>query len=291
MIPKELIKKVKALEINTRKIVQSTLSGSYESAFKGKGLNFADLRAYQVGDDVRTINWKVSARSHETHVNLYEEERELNIILLVDVSGSETFGSLEKTKREYTAEIAAILGFSAILHSDKVGLMLFSDHVESYIPPKKGKDHVLRLLRDIFYFKTKKKGTNLTEAINFVMGMTKKRSVIFMISDFMDHSYEKSFKILSKKHDVVPIVIEDPLEYELPNAGTVAFQDQETDEVVYVNSSLDSVRKAYKNIHLSKRLELDRLFKVSNCDFLRLNTHEDYTQALIQFFRQRMGKS
>tara|TARA_B100001989_G_scaffold79637_1_gene54985 strand:+ start:840 stop:1709 length:870 start_codon:yes stop_codon:yes gene_type:complete len=287
MIPKELIKKVKSLEISTRKIVQSTLSGSYQSAFKGKGLNFSDLRAYQIGDDVRNINWKVSARSHETHVNLFEEERELNILLVVDISGSETFGSLSKTKRDYAAEIAAILGFSAILHSDKVGLLLFAENVESYIPPKKGKDHVLRLLRDIFYVKAKKKRTNLSAAINYTMNMMKKKSVIFFISDFIDHSYEKQFKILANKHDVVPIIIEDPLENELPKAGTLAFQDQETNEIVYVNSSLAEVQKAYKNMRYSNALELERLFKVSKCDYLKLNTHQDYTKSLIHFFKKR----
>ncbi|RAP27388.1 DUF58 domain-containing protein [Candidatus Marinamargulisbacteria bacterium SCGC AG-343-D04] len=290
MIPKELIQKVKSLEIKTRKIVDSTFSGNYQSAFKGKGLNFADLRSYQVGDDVRSINWKVSARSSDTHVNLFEEERELNVIILVDVSGSGYFGSREKTKMDMAAEIAAVLGFSAVNNSDKVGLLLFSDVVERFIPPKKGKEHMLRILRDIYYTSPSSKQTNISVSMTHIMNMVKKRSVIFLISDFLDHHYLKSMKIVAKKHDLVPIVIEDSREIELPKSGILALEDQESGQVMYVNSGSASVRKAYHNMKYASRLEQDRHFRSMNCDSIRLNTVDDYVLPLIRFFNKRLQR-
>ena len=209
MIPKELIKKVKQLEISTRKIIESTVSGKYQSAFKGKGINFSDLREYQIGDDIRNINWKASARSNSTYTNLYEEERELSVLLIIDISQSGKFGSKVKTKHELAAEIAAILGFAAIKNSDKVGLLLFSDQIETFIPPKKGKDHMLRILRDIYYTEPVGKKTNINEALTYIMNMIKKRSIIFLISDFIDQNYEQQLKVVAKKHDLIPILIQD----------------------------------------------------------------------------------
>lgn len=288
MIPKELIKKVKQLEINTRKIIESTVSGKYQSAFKGKGINFSDLREYQVGDDIRNINWKASARSNTTYTNLYEEERELTVLLMIDISQSGRFGSQVKTKQELAAEIAAILGFAAVKNSDKVGLLLFSDQIEAYIPAKKGKDHMLRILRDIYYTKPVGKKTNINEALTFTMNMISKRSIIFLISDFIDQNYEHQLKIAAKKHDLIPILTEDPLELELPKKGILAFEDFETKEIVYINSSSDTVQNAYKNICYANQLEKHRLFKSCNCDFLNLKTNEDYTLSLIQFFQRRL---
>ncbi|MBI59968.1 DUF58 domain-containing protein [bacterium] len=289
MISEELLKNVQKLEINTRRIVQSTFSGNFQSAFKGQGINFSDMRTYQVGDDVRNINWKASARSQTPYINLFEEERELTVILMVDISGSGIFGSEQRTKLNFSAEIAAILGFSAIQNSDKVGLLLFSDHVEAFIPPKKGKNHMLRILRDIFSHKPVNKKTNLAEALRYITQMIKKKSVLFLVSDFLDHHYQHQFKIVAKKHDLVPIVIQDSLESELPKVGTIAFQDQETDEIMYVNTSSPMVQQAYKNIQYARQLEQDRIFKVSSCDFLRLNINQDYISPLIHFFNKRLA--
>lgn len=291
MIPKELIKKVKSLEIKTRKIVQSTMSGNYRSAFKGKGLNFSDTRSYQVGDDVRYINWKVTAKTGDAFVNLFEEERELTVLIAVDVSASGVFGSQEKTKKDVAAEIAAILGFSAVNHSDKVGLLLFSDRIECFIPPAKGKDHMLRILRDMYCVKPESARTNISEAMIHIINMVKKRSIVFVISDFIDKHFEKAMIVMSKKHDVVPIVIEDQAESHLPNSGILALEDQESGEIVYVNSSSAKVRQAFSNIKYATKLELERLFKKMKCDFIRLSTTEDYSKALIQFFKQRFSQS
>jgi len=288
MISEELLNNVKKLEINTRRIVQSTFSGNFQSAFKGQGINFSDLRTYNVGDDVRNINWKASARSQSPYVNLFEEERELTVILMVDISGSGVFGSQSRTKLNFAAEIAAVLGFSAVQNSDKVGLILFSDHVEAFIPPKKGKNHMLRILRDIFSHKPVKKQTNLAEALRYVTQMIKKKSVLFLVSDFLDHHYQHQFRIVAKKHDLVPIVVEDTHELSLPESGRVAFQDQETDEIIYVNTASPSVQKAYKNMIYARQLEQDRIFKLSNCEFLRLNINSDYIAPLIQFFNKRL---
>tara|TARA_B100000427_G_scaffold92742_2_gene76531 strand:- start:3453 stop:4322 length:870 start_codon:yes stop_codon:yes gene_type:complete len=288
MISEELLKNVKKLEINTRRIVQSTFSGNFQSAFKGQGINFSDMRTYQVGDDVRNINWKASARSQTPYVNLFEEERELTVILMVDISGSGVFGSQHRTKLNFAAEIAAILGFSAVHNSDKVGLLLFSDHVELFIPPKKGKNHMLRILRDIFSHKPTQKQTNLAEALRYVTQMIKKKSVLFLVSDFLDHHYQHQFRVVSKKHDLVPILIEDTCESSLPSVGTVAFQDQETDEIIYVNTSSQSVQKAYNNMKYARQLEQDRIFKLSNSEFLRLDINQDYIPPLIEFFNKRL---
>lgn len=287
MIPEELIQKVKKLEISTRKLVDSTISGSYQSAFKGKGMSFADLRKYQLGDDVRSINWKVTARSGDPYINLCEEERDLTLIIMVDISGSGIFGSQKQLKKDLAAEIAAIFGFSAIKNNDNVGLLLFSDHVETYIPPKKGKDHVLRIIRDIFYVEPKSKKTNIAEALTHVMQMIKKRCILFLISDFMDHHYQKQFNIVAKKHDLIPVVIEDPLEIELPKSGILALQDQETNTIIHVNTSSPTVQKAYKNMKYATQKEQDRIFKSAKCDSLRLNTSEPYERALTTFFQKR----
>ncbi len=288
MIPKELINKVKRLEISTRKIIKSTVSGNYQSAFKGKGINFSDMREYQIGDDIRNINWKASARSESTFVNLYEEERELTVLLAIDISGSGHFGSSNQTKIDLAGEIAAILGFTAIQNSDKVGLLLFSDHIETFIPPKKGKDHMLRILRDIFYIKPKSKKTNISEALHYIMNMIKKRSIVFLISDFIDQNYQHQIKIISKKHDLVPIVIEDTQEKELPEVGTLALEDLETGAITYINTASKKVRQAYKNMRYATKLEQERCFNSTKCDSLWLNTQEDYTHPLIQFFKKRL---
>lgn len=290
MIPKAILKKVRALEISTRKIVQSTFSGDYHSVFKGQGLSFADLREYQPGDDVRNIHWSVSAKMNSPHIKLYDEERELTVFILVDLSGSGEFGSMEKTKVEIAAEISAILGFSAIRNNDKVGLVLFTDEVELFIPAKKGKDHILRLLRDIFYVKPKSRKTNIGKALDYFMNMVTKKSVVFLISDFLDNHFEKSLKVVSRKHDVIPIVIEDPRELDLPKAGIIVLEDEESGEVIHINSNSQSLREAYKNIRYANQMKTDRYFKKMNLDWVRLNLSMDYIKPLALFFKKRLKK-
>lgn len=290
MIPKSLIKKIRALEISTRQIVNSTMAGGYHSAFKGQGINFADLREYQIGDEIRNIHWSVSARMNTPYVKLYEEERDLTVFIMIDLSGSGEIGTHKKTKVEIAAEIAAILGFSAIKNNDNVGLILFTDQVELFIPAKKGKKHVLRLLREIIYFRPKSKQTNIENSLMYLNNMVKKKAIIFLISDFQDDTFEKSFAMMAKKHDCVPILIEDDIENQLPSSGIIAFQDQETDEVLYVDSSSKELQEAYKNMRFSEKNKLDRFFKKVNCDMLRLDTKSNYITALTMFFRNRLRK-
>ena len=290
MIPKSLIKKIKALEISTRQIVNTSISGSYHSAFKGQGLNFADLREYQVGDDIRNIHWSVSAKVGNPYVKLYEEERELTVFIMVDLSGSGEFGSNEKIKTEIAAEIAAILGFSAIKNNDKVGLLLFTDKVELFIPAKKGKKHILRLLRDISYFKPENRKTDIGKALRYLLNMAPKKAIVFVISDFQDETFEENLKITAKKHDIVPVIIEDPVELKLPKSGIVALEDQETGEVIYINSSSKNMQEAYKNIKYSEKIKFERQLKKMNMDWIRLNTTADYLKPLTHFFKQRLKR-
>ncbi|MAH80097.1 MAG: DUF58 domain-containing protein [Rickettsiales bacterium] len=290
MIPKSLIKKIKALEISTRQIVNTSISGSYHSAFKGQGLNFADLREYQVGDDIRNIHWSVSAKVGTPYVKLYEEERELTVFIMVDLSGSGEFGSNEKIKTEIAAEIAAILGFSAIKNNDKVGLLLFTDKVELFIPAKKGKKHILRLLRDISYFKPENRKTDIGKALRYLLNMAPKKAIVFVISDFQDETFEENLKITAKKHDIVPVIIEDPVELKLPKSGIVALEDQETGEVIYINSSSKNMQEAYKNIKYSEKIKFERQLKKMNMDWIRLNTTADYLKPLTHFFKQRLKR-
>lgn len=290
MIPKEILKKIRALEIRTRKVVQNTFSGEYHSVFKGSGISFAEVREYQDGDDIRSIDWKVTARMNSPFVKEFEEERELNVYLLVDLSGSGNFGSIEQTKVEVAAEIAAVLGFSAINNNDKVGLLLFSDQVEKFIPSKKGKDHVLRLLRDIFYFKPKSKKTCINEALATLNKMIKKKSIVFLISDFVDFNYEKSMKLASRKHDLVPIVIEDPKEKALPKAGLVYLEDNETGETMYLDTANEQVRQSYMNMKLAEQLERNRFFKSINVDSITISLDKSFIQPLSAYFLNRVKR-
>jgi uncharacterized protein (DUF58 family) len=290
MIPKSLLKKIRALEISTRQIVNTSISGSYHSVFKGQGLNFSDLREYSIGDDIRNIHWSVSAKMNTPYIKLYEEERELTVFIMVDLSGSGEFGSKSKTKVEIAAEIAAILGFSAIKNNDKVGLILFSDHVELFIPAKKGKKHILRLLRDIIYFQPNHKRTNIGVSLTYLLNMVSKKSIVFLLSDFQDETFEEQLKMAVKKHDVVPIIIEDPVELQLPKAGLVALEDQETGDLIFINSSSKNLQKAYKNIKYSEKTKLERLFKKIKVDWVRLTTTEDYLRPLSVFFQKRLKR-
>ncbi len=288
MLSKELIKKIKTIEIKTRQLVSSTFSGSYHSVFKGQGISFANVREYQTGDDVRFIDWKVSARTGRPHIKEFEEERELTVILMVDLSGSKEFGSQTQTKSKIATEIATILGFSAINNQDKVGLLLFSDQIELFIPPQKGKKHMLRIIRDIFHYQTKSKKTNIAIATDYLVKMIKKKAIVFLISDFLDNNLDTALSLITKKHDVVPIVLYDPREHSLLNCGIISLEDNETGEHLYLNSSL--VQDTYANMVLSQSLELNRIFKSLKLDFINLNISKSYVEPLSHYFNHRLTK-
>jgi len=291
MIPSDLIKKVRMLEIKMRHRVSSTFSGEYHSIFKGKGINFAELRTYQAGDDVRSIDWNVTAKTGVPYVKLFEEERELTAIIMLDVSASGMFGSGKKTKTEAAAEIAAVLGFSAANNQDKVGLLLFSDKIERFIPPKKGKKHVFRLLREIFSFDQRGKGTSIQFALDFLLKVVKKRAIIFIISDFMDDHYELSLKLTAKKHDLVPIVIEDPRETSLPKAGFLSIVDPENGSQMMINTYSQETRKKFKNIVMARKMEIHRLFKNSKLSYITINIQKAFLDTLAIFFKKQIKKN
>jgi len=284
---RDVLKKIRRLEIKTRRAVNSTLAGGYHSVFKGRGMNFAEVRAYQFGDDVRLIDWNVTARHGTPYIKLFEEERELTVLLMVDLSGSGRFGSGAQSKREVAAEIAAVLAFSAIRNQDRVGLYLFTDKVEQYIPPKKGKNHVFWILREIFEFTPKGRKTSLSSALSFMLKTNKKKAIVFVLSDFMDRNYERMMRVAVKQHDVVPIVLEDPREVELPSAGLMVLEDEETGEVVTLNTGSEKVRQRFRSIVLAKRLEQERFFKSVGISWIRLDTSQSYFTALVRYFSLR----
>ncbi|MFC1754753.1 DUF58 domain-containing protein [Thermoproteota archaeon] len=287
MIPSDVLKKIKALEIKTRRIVTTTLSGEYHSVFKGRGISFSEVREYQPGDDIRLIDWNVTARTGMPHIKLFEEERELTVLIMLDCSGSGSFGTDLQTKIEYSAEIAAVLGFSAVRNNDRVGLILFTDTVELFIPPKKGKSHMFRILRDIYYFQTKGKGTSISTAVDYMMRMTNKKAIVFLISDFMDSNYEKSLRTAAKKHDLVPILVEDPAEQILPSSGLVVLKDAETGNEIVLDTSAKDLRAKYKNICLARQKQLDRFFKSINTCLIRAAVSGSYITPLMRFFKLR----
>ena len=246
METKEILKKVRKIEIKTRRLSDHIFGGEYHSTFKGRGMTFSEVRPYQYGDEIRSIDWNVTARYNEPHVKVFEEERELTMMLMVDISGSEFFGTNQQFKRDTATEIAATLAFSAIQNNDKVGLLLFSDQVELYIPPKKGKSHVLRIIRELIEFTPKSKETNINEALKFLSNVMKKKTIVFLLSDFMDDAYEQTLKIAGRKHDVTGIKIYDKHDEEIPNLGIVPMLDAETGKTQLVNTSSKSIRNNYK---------------------------------------------
>lgn len=283
----EVLKKVKRIELNTRKLVNNIFSGEYHTAFKGQGMTFADFREYVPGDDVRSISWALTARAGKTFVKTFEEEREMTLMLMVDISGSVDFGSGDEFKGELMATVAATLAYSAIKNNDQVGLLLFSDHVELYVPPKKGRAHVHRLLRDILYFKPKRVKTNLSLALQHVKAVLKKRATIFVISDFMDDQFELPLKSLGYKHDVIACVVQDSAELILPRLGLVDMQDAETGEVITVDTSDARFRKLYEDYMAHKNDERKKQLVRSQVDLVQMKTNQDFAKPLIAFFKQR----
>lgn len=287
MIPKEILKKVKRLEITTRGLVNDVFSGEYHSVFKGRGMEFSEVREYQIGDDIRTIDWNVTARSGKPYVKIFEEERELTVMLMVDASSSGEFGTFERMKGEIGVEICALLAFSAIKNNDKVGLIIFTDKIEKFIPPRKGKSHVLRLLRELLYFKPEDRKTDIGMSLEYLNRVVQRRSVVFMISDFISKDYANQLRIVNKKHDIVAINIIDPREMDLPSIGFIEFEDLETGERMVLDTSNPEVRTIFRNESSASLVKRDKLFKSMNVDSIMIRTDQSYVEPLIKFFRMR----
>jgi uncharacterized protein (DUF58 family) len=286
-LPPEILKKVKLLEIRTRKIVNNQFAGEYHTMFKGQGMTFSDFREYVPGDDVRAISWALTARTGKTYIKKFDEERELSVVLAVDISGSSDFGTGEYFKGEVMAHIAALIAFSAIKNKDQVGLLLFSDQIEHYVPPGKGRGHVHRILRDLFYFKPKSRKTKISVALDYLQGVLKKRAAIFIISDFMDEKFDQSLSLLGRKHDVCALVVQDHAEMQMPDIGVIELQDSETGDLVTVDTSSTAFRQSL-NSEIKRRKDVrDKLLKKSQVDRVEMNTSGDYSTALIQFFARR----
>jgi uncharacterized protein (DUF58 family) len=285
--PKEILKKIRLIELRTRRLVNSIFAGQYHSVFKGRGMNFEEVREYAPGDEIRSIDWNVTARMNVPYIKKFTEERELTVMLLVDVSASGLFGSIELSKRELAAEVASILAFSAINNNDKVGLLLFSNEVELFIPPKKGRLHTLRLIREMLYFQPKGRGTNLAGALDYMNRIISRRSVVFMISDFMAPDFTKALTVTSRRHDLVAMPVTDPGESELPDVGIVTLEDAETGAQIDVNTSSRAVRRGLFELNEERLRALDRLLRSRRVDVVPLSTAEDYLIPLRAFFDQR----
>ena len=284
---KFIFKKIKKIEIKTRKLVEDYFSGKYKSIFKGTGMNFSDVREYYPGDDVRNIDWNVTARLGHPFVKEFSEEHEQTILIAVDVSGSGNFGTEDRTKIEIASEIASVLAFSALKNQDKVGLMMFSDGVEKYLPPKKSSQYVMRIIREILYYKRQSTKTNITKTLKNINDVCKKPAVVFLISDFIDDGYEKQLRTLNRKHDLIAIKIQDPKESEIPDVGFVEFEDSETFERVIINTSDPTFRKKYKEMIDDREENLKNIFGKSNVDYVNLSTAESYIKPLYTFFKVR----
>jgi uncharacterized protein (DUF58 family) len=283
--PKRILSKIRRLEIKTRGLVEAAFAGQYRSVFKGRGMNFEEVREYQPGDEVRTIDWNVTARLGHPYVKKFTEEREMTVMLVVDVSASGAFGSVELSKRELAAEVACVIAFSAIRNNDKVGLMLFSDHVELFIPPKKGRIHTLRLIREILYFEPQGRGTSPAQALHYLNRVLTRKAVVFLLSDFQTPPFERELGITARRHDLIALPVVDPRENALPDAGIVVFEDAESGEQIEVDTGDDSVRAAYRHLVTRRREAWQRTFRRKRIDSIALTTDEDYLPALREFFR------
>ena len=289
MDTKELLKKVRKIEIKTKRLSNHLFSGEYHTSFKGKGMTFSEVRQYQYGDDVRAIDWNVTARYNEPYIKVFEEERELTLLLVVDISGSKGFGSKNQLKSEIATEIAATLAFSATQNNDKIGLILFSDQIELYIPPKKGKSHVLRIIREILEFEPKSKKTSISNVLKFISQIMKKKAIVFLISDFVsdEDSYEHNLKIVSKKHDVTGVRVYDHREEKMIDVGLVNMIDSETGEIGYVNTGSKNVRMAYEK-HFRDKIEyFTNVFSKSGSGYLSSEVSDNYVKKLLGYFKSR----
>jgi len=287
----ELLKKVRKIEIKSRGLSNQIFSGQYHSAFKGKGMDFSEVREYQFGDDIRSIDWNVTARFNHPFVKVFEEERELTVMLLIDISGSNNFGTKVMLKKELVTEISAVLSFSAIQNNDKVGIIFFSDKIEKFIPPKKGTSHILRIIRELIQFEPKSDKTNISEALKFLTNALKKRCTAFLITDFIDKNFEDSIKIASKKHDLVAIRVYDERETAMANVGMLKIKDAETGEVKWINTANSEVRQRFQYNYNKEDKYLNDFFKKNGLDVADIKTNEDYIKPLINLFKRRESRA
>ena len=287
MDTKEILKKVRKIEIKTRRLSDHIFSGEYHTSFKGRGMTFSEVRQYQYGDDVRAIDWNVTARYNEPFVKVFEEERELTMMLIVDISGSESFGTKNQQKRDMVTEIAATLAFSATQNNDKIGLLLFSDQIELFIPPKKGKSHVLRIIRELIEFEPKSKKTDLSQALKYLSSVLKKKAIVFLISDFMVKDYEHTLKIASKRHDVTGIRVFDQREESIPNIGIVNMIDAETGETLLVDTTSNKVRMDYEKYYRENVNYFKDIFSKCGAGTISSRVDESYVTKLLGYFKAR----
>jgi uncharacterized protein (DUF58 family) len=287
MDTKDLIKKVRKIEIKTRRLSDHIFSGEYHTSFKGRGMTFSEVRPYQYGDDIRAIDWNVTARYNEAHVKVFEEERELTMMLMVDVSGSESFGTKNQFKKDIVTEIAATMAFSATQNNDKIGLLLFSDQIELYIPPKKGKSHVLRIIRELIEFEPKSNKTDVSQALKFLSGTQKKKAIVFLISDFMTDAYEQTLKIAAKKHDITGIRVFDIREEKMPNIGMVDMTDAETGKTELINTNSKTLRMNYEKAYAENVTYFKETFSKSGCGVVNTRVDENYVTKLLGYFKSR----
>lgn len=283
----ELLKRVRKIEIKTRGLSKHIFAGEYHSAFKGRGMAFSEVREYQYGDDFRSVDWNVTARFNHPYIKIFEEERELTVMLLIDISGSGEFGTQSRLKAGLITELAAVLSFSAIQNNDKVGVIMFSDRIERFIPPKKGRQHILKIIRELIDYKPESRLTNLTIPLRYLVNVIKKRSTAFLITDFMDENYEDALKIASKKHDLVGLWIYDIRETGLPAVGLIKMRDAETGALAWVDTGSIIVRNAYQHIYQKKHEETGDLLKKNGIDFVPIAAHEDYVKPLMRLFNKR----
>jgi uncharacterized protein (DUF58 family) len=287
MLPKDVLKKIRKIEISTRRVVNETLSGQYHSVFKGRGMAFDEVRQYQPGDEIRAIDWNVTARMNDAYVKVFTEERELTVMLLVDLSGSQDFGTREKTKGEQAAELAALVAFSAISNNDRVGLILFTDRVERFVPPKKGRKHALRVISDVLTFKPAHRRTDLRAGLDYLNQVNKRKTVCFLVSDFIADGYERALRVAARRHDLIAIALRDPLERELPPLGLALVEDPETGERLHVDLSDPGVRGAFAREIERRRGERKKLFSKLDMDQVEITVGDEFVKPLVAFFRMR----
>ncbi|MXZ76499.1 MAG: DUF58 domain-containing protein [Gemmatimonadetes bacterium] len=290
MIPRQIIQKIRQIEIRTKHLVNDVFSGEYHSVFKGRGMEFAEVREYEPGDEIRSIDWNVTARLGRPYIKRFIEERELTVILMADVSASGHFGTVNQMKSEITAEICALLAYAAIQNNDRVGLLMFTDQIEKYIPPKKGRTHILRVIREVLYNQPGHTGTDLTQALEYLNRLLTRRSIVFILSDFLTEDYMKPLRVASKRHDVVAVTITDPRELSLPSVGLIELQDAETGEEVLVDTGDAGWRRQYAEYNEALRKARDQQFRVTGVDAIHIRTDEPYIDPLLQFFKLRERK-
>jgi len=287
MIPLEVMRQIRRIQIRTSRMVNEFLAGQYESVFKGQGMEFKEVRAYVPGDDVRAIDWNVTARTGDPHVKVMAEERELTVMLMVDMSGSGRFGSVSRFKNELAAELCAVLAFSAIKNNDKVGLMIFTDKVELMVPPQKGRKHVLRVIREVLCHEPQGRGTDIPAALHYLNNVTRRKAVVFLVSDFMADNYETALRLANKKHDIIAVAVTDPREEELPNAGIASLRDAESGREIVVNTSDRRVRQAYREEAVQRAQARDDRFRKTRVDAMYVRTDQPYVNEIHRFFRMR----